>query len=519
MLLHDKISKPTKHQRDNQQDKQTEPDEPAIKTMIHNLLHTQFITAIINSDVVLEDIRGWHGESVYAGPTEAAEETTLRQNFSETGPRQLPSTRDFMESQQNKCARVVSGCLHPTSQQELLACAELEPLRIIAKKRAGCLREKMLRLDEGVPAHGTASRNTIPRLRSKTHEAWKKTGKRKSADDQREFRGSFRRIALEPESATKLDTMDREPLVVADSPPWEQRPHQASFHTDLTRRLKRNDEDTEKRKITEEFLASLPPCDTQVWTDGSVDKGHGGAGAVVIRESGREELKTSAGLFCSSFTAEMTAINMTLEHLQRNWTPQTVRILTDSLSAVERLEEGPEKQRCSLGRQIWSKLAVCPGTQIVWIPSHCGVQGNEEADRVANAATTLEPEKRPITLQTATTAIKLDARRETLKFYAGAARIFKARKLDRRRDQTIWNQLMSGHSLLDRATLRRFGATESDRCPDCDEPHTAEHVMKVCQRGASLRHRMMGNEEPKDHFINNPRNLIKLVKHAGIYPY
>ncbi|XP_075258517.1 uncharacterized protein LOC142350552 [Convolutriloba macropyga] len=430
-----------------------------------------------------------------------------------------PSTRDFMESQQNKCARVVSGCLHPTSQQELLACAELEPLRIIAKKRAGCLREKMLRLDEGVPAHGTASRNTIPRLRSKTHEAWKKTGKRKSADDQREFRGSFRRIALEPESATKLDTMDREPLVVADSPPWEQRPHQASFHTDLTRRLKRNDEDTEKRKITEEFLASLPPCDTQVWTDGSVDKGHGGAGAVVIRESGREELKTSAGLFCSSFTAEMTAINMTLEHLQRNWTPQTVRILTDSLSAVERLEEGPEKQRCSLGRQIWSKLAVCPGTQIVWIPSHCGVQGNEEADRVANAATTLEPEKRPITLQTATTAIKLDARRETLKFYAGAARIFKARKLDRRRDQTIWNQLMSGHSLLDRATLRRFGATESDRCPDCDEPHTAEHVMKVCQRGASLRHRMMGNEEPKDHFINNPRNLIKLVKYAGIYPY
>ena len=113
----------------------------------------------------------------------------------------------------------------------------------------------------------------------------------------------------------------------------------------------------------------------------------------------------------------MTAINMTLEHLQRNWPTQTVRIHTDSLSAVERLEKGPEKQMCSLGRQIWGKLAVCPGTQIVWIPSHCGVQGNEEADRVANAATTLEPEKRPITLQTATTAIKLDARRETLKFY------------------------------------------------------------------------------------------------------
>ena len=215
----------------------------------------------------------------------------------------------------------------------------------------------------------------------------------------------------------------------------------------------------------------------------------------------------------------MTAINMTLEHLRRNWPTQIVRIHTDSLSAVEHLEDGPEKQMCSLGRQILCKLAVCSGTQIVWIPSHCGVQDNEEADRVANDATKLEPEKRPSTLQTATTDIKLDARRETLKFYGGAARIFKARKLDRRRDQTIWNQLMSGHSLLDRATLRRFGATESDRCPDCDEPQTAEHVMKRCQRGANLRHRMMGNEEPKDHFINNPRNLIKLLKHVGIYPY
>ena len=368
-----------------------------------------------------------------------------------------------MESQQNKCARVVSCCLHSTSQQEPLACAELEPLRTIAKKRAGCLREKMLRLDERVPAHGTASRNTVPKLKSKTHEAWKKIGERKSADDQRDFRGSFCRIALEPESATKLDTRERESLVAVDSPLWEHRPKQVSFRMDLTRRLKRSDECTEKRRITEEFLASLPPCDTQVWTDGSVDKGHGGAGAVVIRESGREELKTSAGIFCSSFTAKMTAINMTLEHLQRNWPTQTVRIHTDSLSAVEGLEEGPEKQMCSLGRQIWSKLAVCPGTQIVRIPSHCGVQGNEEADRVANDATTLEPEKRPTTLPTAMTAIKLYARRETLKFYGGAARIFKERKLDRRRDQTIWNQLMTGHSLLDRATLRSFGATESDR--------------------------------------------------------
>ena len=119
-----------------------------------------------------------------------------------------PSTKDFMESQQNKCARVAAAFLHSTSQQKLLACAELKPLRTIAKKRAGCLQEKMLRLDEGIPVHGTASRNTVPRLKSKTHEALKKTGERKSADDQRKFRGNFRRIALEPEKATKLDTMD-----------------------------------------------------------------------------------------------------------------------------------------------------------------------------------------------------------------------------------------------------------------------------------------------------------------------
>ena len=95
------------------------------------------------------------------------------------------------------------------------------------------------------------------------------------------------------------------------------------------------------------------------------------------------------------------------------------------------------------------------------------------------------------------------------------ARIFKAKKLDRRRDQTIWNQLMSGRSLLDRVTLRRFGATELDRCPECDELHTAEHIMKGCQRGASLRHWMMGNAEPKDHFISNPKKPYQVVETRG----
>ena len=49
-----------------------------------------------------------------------------------------------------------------------------------------------------------------------------------------------------------------------------------------------------------------------------------------------------------SFTAEMTAITLALEHAAENWPQMTVLIHTDSLSAVQRLRAGPENRETNV---------------------------------------------------------------------------------------------------------------------------------------------------------------------------
>ena len=62
------------------------------------------------------------------------------------------TTRDMIESQQSKFARVITGCLAPTNTPAPLACAHLSLLRNIAQERATVLREKILRLQSEKPA-------------------------------------------------------------------------------------------------------------------------------------------------------------------------------------------------------------------------------------------------------------------------------------------------------------------------------------------------------------------------------
>ena len=168
-----------------------------------------------------------------------------------------PSTRDFMESQQNKCARVVTGCLHPTAQETLLACADLPPLRVVAKQKASCLREKLLRLDADTPARQTAERQVEPRLRSRTYEAARRRGSTSSKDGERPFRGSWRRIAEEGELSATLNANPREPLVANQHPPWNTIRNPPEFLVGLRDKCKKHLSD--ERKRTGYGVHQIPP--------------------------------------------------------------------------------------------------------------------------------------------------------------------------------------------------------------------------------------------------------------------
>ena len=76
-----------------------------------------------------------------------------------------------------------------------------------------------------------------------------------------------------------------------------------------------------RREVATFHLAALPQCATWVWTDGSASGGvtDGGAGVFIERPDGAEqEIRTPAGRLCSSFRAEMVALQAALSYLQDN---------------------------------------------------------------------------------------------------------------------------------------------------------------------------------------------------------
>ena len=104
------------------------------------------------------------------------------------------------------------------------------------------------------------------------------------------------------------------------------------------------------------------------------------AGIYVTTEEDRlHEESLPAGKYCSSFSTECRAFLQALTWIQQNAHPaQTIMVLTDSMSMTKALEANNPKDRDPWMKQIKRATADTPNKVVVlWIPSHCGIDGNE----------------------------------------------------------------------------------------------------------------------------------------------
>lgn len=341
--------------------------------------------------------------STLAGRDWGQDETTLRQVAQATivskvdygcaiyGTFGCESAARTVQRSINTAARTVTGCTASTPVGPLLNEAGLRPFAVTAPLRAAALAERSLRVHNHPLAPLTAP---PPRRRIKA-PCWRDKAHSLTAD------AGLLNLPREPFT---IPTPDNNFINDNDN---------ITFHCS---NIAKNLPAENRRTSAEVFINNLPTLinGASLYTDGSALDGHlnGGSGGVLLIDGAVHPFSAAAGEFCSSYVAETRALRHGLELAsQHRQSFASLRVLTDSLSAVTRLSQGPLSQDSSDEEAVWRLLiALDCRIQVVHIPAHVGIPGNEQADAEAARGSQLDQSQLPLHFATAVAALKHTSR-------------------------------------------------------------------------------------------------------------
>ena len=280
--------------------------------------------------------------------------------------------------------------------------------------------------------------------------------------------------------------------------------------------------DKELIRSAAERVVSNWTGDIIIYTDGSAVGGcrEGGAAAVVqmLTDPPRTEVvKVKGAGFTSSFEEESHAMLAAANWIDENCDARSnALILTDSQSLCRALL-GASFDVDNIRMALESLSAQIT---IQFVPGHCGIPGNEEADQAANTARTIAGARRPTSqrgiLPHIKDAIKDEACREeerhvALAYSAKLSSVEQA--VSSRKDQTYLERLKGGHHPDLRYYANRLNPSIPANCPRCGfESETAPHWIK-CPGTLAARQENFGTVEVDlDVLSSHPRSSLALAR-------
>jgi ribonuclease HI len=330
----------------------------------------------------------------------------------------------------------------------------------------------------------------------------------------------------------------REPLlVVGDIAPWDKSTNLVTINPTLIRPISRNDPPEDRKSAAEDTLSSLPAASVEVFTDGAADEGvlNGGAG-VIVKRNGivHARLKQAAGLHCSSFHAELVALEHALdflEHRARFPLGNSIRMCTDSQSALVALGKGPSGQNHPGCVKIWGSLLrlSARGVRVIlqYVPGHCGVEGNEQADIAAKEGSQEPQDGIPVSYKAAKALIKRTVRAEWLASGEGSAysklngpgTSIPGDRLGLSRMESVeLSRLRTGTTLAVGVFRKRLRVDVSDRCKGCNENALDDIVhLFSCPAKGPVRLRIFGTADIlPETALKNPLSSVKYLRALGL---
>jgi ribonuclease HI len=169
-------------------------------------------------------------------------------------------------------------------------------------------------------------------------------------------------------------------------PPWFVPPYSAKWFP-LRKSEASANLDT-VRDLFENLLSIIPPTDITAYTDGSTTSNPSNSYcAYYIPEMnfcGSWRLTPGSSIF----SAELQGILKVLQEIyQYDSSPPHIHIFSDSRSAIKALlSPNPTKNRCvnEIRNLLDCLKSSGTNTTLYWIPSHCGIPGNEKANTLAS---------------------------------------------------------------------------------------------------------------------------------------
>eukprot|EP01060_Flectonema_neradi_P005289 TRINITY_DN13504_c0_g1_i2.p1 TRINITY_DN13504_c0_g1~~TRINITY_DN13504_c0_g1_i2.p1 ORF type:complete len:362 (-),score=21.60 TRINITY_DN13504_c0_g1_i2:109-1194(-) len=148
------------------------------------------------------------------------------------------------------------------------------------------------------------------------------------------------------------------------------------------------------------FETKLPADDTKIYTDGSIRfrsktyLTHSGAAVIMVNKDDVRSFGYGIPVAASSYRTEQIALRQAMMVLLQTSkdtegllpTART-HILTDSMSVMQALEQGPHRQRSRMNAQIWAMAMDLEKTgvhiNVQYVPAHMDVHYNDQADKLA----------------------------------------------------------------------------------------------------------------------------------------
>lgn len=286
---------------------------------------------------------------------------------------------------------------------------------------------------------------------------------------------------------------------------------------DVKKSVRAGDPPEKVRPIVQQLLESRFRGSTIVYTDGS--KSEDAVGAAFFHNGISRTY--SLPKECSVFSAEAYAIKMavTVPNFRNG-----LVILTDSASCLQALEKGTSRHPWI---QEVEDIVRSKSVKFCWIPGHAGVNGNSEADRLANEARRQPAIDIPIPGEDSFRAVKQAIRRRWDNQWFGS-RDSKLReiKCDTRRwtergstaDQRTLTRLRIGHTRLTHTFLLKKESPPNCEC--CGTVLTVRHIILECRKyererrkydiGTSLRDALDNSEE-------RTARILNYLRETGLY--